>query len=223
MRTTPVFDVAEIEIHDHRIERKPPAPQPPKRLRFAEAPDGAWKLFAWPGKPAPEHADDPGLWAMALDHSGFAEAALEFAEREPGSVAARLPMYHHVRASLFERAGRLEAAERSYREALALDPALVPAATNLGLLLGNTGRADQGIAMLSEVLQREPDADSALANRAVLLARAGDLAGARADLEHAFAVAPRAALARSLAQLAGESSPAGAEWLARARRLEPTP
>ena len=39
---------------------------PSKALRFAESPGGDWRLFEWPDAPAPELAEDPGPWTMAL-------------------------------------------------------------------------------------------------------------------------------------------------------------
>ena len=221
MRATPVFDVAGAIVHDHRIERRPPPPSHYRSLRFPESAEGDWRVFGWPDTEPPACADDPGLWTMAYDHSGHFERALALAEREPGLAAARLPMYHHVRGSVFERAGRPAEAERAYREALALDPTLAPTAINLALLLGAAGRGEEGEALLDEVLIREPASDGALSNRAVLRGQRGDFAGAREDAERAFEIAPRPELARLLSQLAGSDAEQAALWSRRAAELDP--
>ena len=225
-----VFDVAEVSIHDHFI-RRAPSPRPPstdEELRYPEAPDGDWRLFTWPGQPAPVHAEDPGLWMMALAGAGHRERALREAGRAPGPDAERLPMYHHVRGSLLEGAGRGEEALSSYLEAIErsgglITPASAPAATNAGRLLGQLGRAEEGLQLLSKLLARYPDADAALRNRAFLLARLGRAGEARADLTRAFRLRPEATTARGLATLerALGNAAAAERWDQEVRVLEP--
>src|SRR5262245_11638618 len=105
MRRTGVFDVAEVEIHDHWIRRKPPPPSARAALRFSESADGDWRLFEWPDAPASGRADDPGLWTLALYNGNHFDRAREFAARGEGTYAKELPMLHHVRGSLLERGG----------------------------------------------------------------------------------------------------------------------
>ncbi|MEM7307561.1 MAG: cytochrome c3 family protein [Planctomycetota bacterium] len=226
MRRTPVFDVAEVEIHDHWIRTEPGPPsahKAPGELRFPESPDADWKRVAWPGVKAPAHANDPGLLMMALAHRGHTERATALADAEPGAAARTLPMYHHVRASLLEQAGRNGEAQDAYGAALALDPDLAASATNLGLLEGRSGDVEAGIRRLSAVLEAHPFADGALRNRALLARERGDLGSFVRDLEAAHRVRPDAALAGALsAAYAAAGEPARArEWERIAARLDP--
>lgn len=224
MRATGVFDVAEVAIHDHWIRRRPPAPSRTGPLRFPESPSGDWKVFAWPDAAAPVFdGDDPGPWTMALAHGEHFERARARMEQGLGDRAAGLAMLHHVRGSLQERAGDLAAARRSYEAALALDPSLAEAATNLGPLLGRLGALEEGRRLLDALITRHPLADGAIRNRAVLRFGAGDLDGARTDLETAWRLLPDAAVAQALARLAegrGDAA-AAARWTEEARRIEP--
>jgi hypothetical protein len=209
MPTTGVFDVAAVTIHDHYI-RTHPEPMPashPKALRFAEAPDGAWRRFTWPGEPPPESLNDLGLWMMAYAGGGLIAEANELVDQPPGRVARELAMYHHVRASLLEGLGRSEDAETEYGLALELDPALGISATNLGLLLMKRGRPDVGLATLDQLLATYPLAAGALRNRALVRRELGDQAGFRSDLERAFQLAPTSELARLLAAAFGPGEP----------------
>ncbi|HEX6885506.1 MAG TPA: hypothetical protein VF530_19190 [Planctomycetota bacterium] len=223
MRRTGVFDVPAVSIHDHWIQRRPPPPSTPGPLRFPESPQGDWRLFAWPDEPAPFAADDPGPWTLALAHGGHLERARAQAARGPGTVAAGLPMLHHVRASLLERAGELPAARAAYERALALDPQLAEARINLAPLLARLGAPAEGLALLDALLARHPLADSAYRNRAAIHALRDDEPAFRADLEAALRLAPDAALAQVLARHAERRGDAAAarRWSDEARRLDP--
>jgi predicted CXXCH cytochrome family protein len=226
MPRTGVFDVAEITIHDHYIRTDGSdarLPSGPDALRFAESATGDWQRFRWPGTAAPAHVDDPGLWMMALAAGQHLGRALARADEAPGPTAAGLPMYHHVRGSLLESNGRPEEAAAAYEHALELDPELAPSAINLGLLLGQLGRGQEGREHLDAVIERYPFSDGALRNRAVLRHEAGDLQGFVDDLTRAFDANPRAKLAGLLAEFfAGRGDGDSAQrWRELARRLDP--
>jgi predicted CXXCH cytochrome family protein len=223
MRRTPVFDVAEVEIHDHWIQAEPPAPSVPGPLRICESSEGDWKRARWPGVPPPEHANDPGLLMMALAHRGHRERALEMLDIPPGPAARDLAMYHHVRAGLLEAAGRPSDARAAYERALALDPSQAASATNLALLEAAAGLAPQGRARLDALLTRHPFAEGALRNRALLRRQAGDLAGARLDLEAAQRVRADPAVAHALALLCAALGDADASSRWQRVRLELDP
>ena len=231
MPRRPVFDVAEVEIHDHFIRVVPEAsgaseehvPRSTAPLRFAEAPAGPWKRVRWPGVDPPAHIDDPGLWMMACFHGGQFEQALSYVDRPPGAEVARLAMYHHVRGVLLERAERAREAEASYERALELDPALAEARSNLGLLLGRTGRIDEGLLQLDRLLESYPKADGALRNRALLHRAAGRTERFLEDLERSMQLLPDAGVARALAETYAAAGRAdlAQRWSAEARRLDP--
>lgn len=223
MRRTPVYDVAHVEIHDHFIRKQPGAPSAPSRPRTESSPTGDWKVFGWPNRPAPEYAEDPGLWMMAYDFRGHHERALAKALEEPGPRTREFAMYHHVRGLLLERFGRADQALRSYQWALMLDPDLASSAINLALLRGVNGDPDRGIELLDRVLARHPAAVNALRNRAGLRLRKHDAEGFVADLRRAFELAPDAVVADVLAEWYRDQGDAGTadEWARRAARLDP--
>jgi tetratricopeptide (TPR) repeat protein len=223
MRRTGVFDVAEVEIHDHRIARRPGAPSPRRALRFSESASGDWRVFEWPDAPAPERAEDPGPWTMALFHGGHTERALEYLRRGEGTRAKDLAMLHHVRGSLLEGAGEYSAARAAYQRALELDPELAEAAINLAPVLAQEGAAQQGKELLDALIRRHPFADTAYRNRATVRLALDDDMGFRADLEAALKLLPDAALAQAFARyLAQRGDTAGEQrWLQEARWLDP--
>lgn len=223
MRKTPVFDVGEVEIHDHFIRRENPPPSRFEKLRVKEAQDGELALFTWPGKPAAPYADDAGLWMMAYMSLGRPDRASAFAAREPGAVARALPMYHHLRGSLFESQRKLEEARASYAAALALDPEQAESAVNLGAVLHKLQRHAEGEAVLDRVIEKHPKAYGAMRNRALIRKARGDDAGFVRDLEAAHRILPSGAVARALAQHFEKLGRMDelARWLAEARRLEP--
>jgi predicted CXXCH cytochrome family protein len=199
MRRTGVFDVAHVEITDHLIARKPPAPRRTETPRILHTTDGRLAAFAWPGRERPRYADDPGLALMAALTVRAPEIARPLIDREPSEFARGLAAFQHSRAVALEGFGRLEDAERAYREALRIEPDSPDSAVNLSLLLGRSGRAAEGVSLLDDVLERHPAADNALRNRALLKLELRDPAGFAADLESAHRLRPDAALARSLA------------------------
>jgi hypothetical protein len=202
LRNTPVFDVAHVTIHDHWIRTRPGAPSPPpQRLRTLEAPNGDWRLFAWPDGPPPRGYDDPGLWLLAREGAGLlAELPADLDLNQGfGPISTFLPNAWHVRGSLAERLGQVSLAEASYRQALVLDPDFAPSGINLALLLGLNGKTSEGLALLDRLLERYPRAAPALRNRAVLLAQLGQADAAAAALERAITIAPNAAVASALA------------------------
>jgi tetratricopeptide (TPR) repeat protein len=223
MRKTPVYDVADVEIHDHFIRTRPGPPSAPSVPRTQESPTGNWVRFTWPGKAPPDSVDDPGLWMMAYAHRGHVDRALAQLDVAPGPYSAQLPMYHHTRGSLLESTGRQPEAVRAYERALELEPGFAPSAINLGLQLGLTAERESGLALLDEVLARHPEAVNALRNRGGLRAEAGDLEGFVADLTRAFELHPTAELAGILADFfrdVGDVGLAG-EWAGRRAALDP--
>jgi predicted CXXCH cytochrome family protein len=86
--------------------------------------------------------------------------------------------------------GEAEAAERAYREALALAPGWVPAYVNLSDLYRRTGRDGEGAALLREGLARQPQAAALHHSLGLLLVRRKQLPEALAALRRASELAP---------------------------------
>ena len=221
MRKTPTFDVAEVEIQDHFIRRQLPPPSPHRTPRTLESPEADWELFRWPDRAPPDYVDDPGLWLMALSNRGQNDRAAELLDREPDERVQGIPMYHHSRGMLYERLRRGDLAIAAYEDALEIDPSFAPSAINLGLLRGMSGDKLGGIALLSEVLARYPEAVNALRNRAGLRFEIGDPAGFLADVEAAYELLPAPELAEVLADASRHDPELAREWTLRARALDP--
>jgi predicted CXXCH cytochrome family protein len=224
MRRTSVFDVGHVEIHDHFIRKVPGPPSPKAPLRVQESKEGAFAIFAWPGREPPPYVQDPGLWMMAEMGTGHPDLALPFADMEPGPASARLPMYHHMRGLVFEAAGRMEDARAAYQRALELDPNLAESSVNLGFVLGKLGMQRESIAVLDKAIAKYPSAWTALRNRGVMQLQLGDADACAADLERAFAIAPDAAVAIALAGHYKESgrTEEAERWTQEAIRLDPS-
>ena len=62
------------------------------------------------------------------------------------------------------RAGDMAAAEAHYGHAIALDPSMVPARSNLATLLGARGAAEEAIVQLQEVATLAPEDPQAFYN-----------------------------------------------------------
>src|ERR1700749_4188023 len=94
-------------------------------------------------------------------------------------------------ALAYQQAGRLEAAERSYRAAIAGNPRFGEAHHNLGTVLHLRGRHRQAIHAFEKSAKIVPDlnAPEHLGIGAVLIS-AGDYARAEAELRAAIAAAP---------------------------------
>lgn len=110
------------------------------------------------------------------------------------------PMPARLRATLLVNRGNLELArkrvteaERSFREALALDPSLLGARANLASTLAQVGRVAEAESLYEEVLRVDPDDDSTRMNllqlRAARLLERGDAlraSGREADAASAY-------------------------------------
>ena len=106
-------------------------------------------------------------------------AAMEtLAARQPGDGAVRVEL-----GNLYMDAERWDEAIRWYREALAVNPALVETVTDLGACLVSSGRPAEGLAEFEKVLGGDPGHRNALYNKGIALlqmGRAGEAARAGA-------------------------------------------
>lgn len=142
-------------------------------------------------------------------------------DNDPFALARR----HFGEGVAHAEAGRLDEAERSFTEALALAPGRPSVLANLGIVRLRAGRADQALAPLAQAVQAQPDNVDAWAHQGLAHAALGDHAAAVVSLDRALALASdRAVLwlhrATSLAQL-DQAEAAGAA-LDRALELDDT-
>jgi tetratricopeptide (TPR) repeat protein len=101
-------------------------------------------------------------------------------------------------ADWFLRGSELETsdageAERAYRRAIELDPALGDAWLNLGVLLGDIGRTAEAISLYRQAIRRLPDQALLHFNLAVMLEDAGRAADALVAYDRCLALDPKAA------------------------------
>jgi SAM-dependent methyltransferase len=121
------------------------------------------------------------------------------------------------------REGRLDEAERLYRDALAAAPDNGPACNNLGILLATGGRPEEAVVLFRRATAIDPAAADAWANLGQASESAGQPTEALAAWQRAAALAPRAmepALAAGLLCLRLGRMDEGTELLLDAARRE---
>jgi Flp pilus assembly protein TadD len=91
----------------------------------------------------------------------------------------------------------LAGAEQAYRGALEVDPAFAEALNNLGALLRDTERVDEGLAMLREAVRVRPGFASAQLNLGLALEDAGDDEGAERAYRAVMRLSPREPTSRT--------------------------
>jgi tetratricopeptide (TPR) repeat protein len=100
------------------------------------------------------------------------------------------------RALAYERRGDTVPAEAMYRRAIGINPLLVEARNNLGLLLAQSGRFDEAIEQYNTVLLHHPRDAFALNNLGMAYGGKGDLARAIECFERALRLDPHLSQAR---------------------------
>lgn len=112
------------------------------------------------------------------------ESALE-EYREAGAYSADFPEGQYNLANLYNNLGRLEDAERHFRNAIRIDRTFYPAQVNLALLLNRQGKNDEAAALLRQALVTEPDSPLVQYNLGLLLAEMEQYPEAARRLERA--------------------------------------
>ncbi|MEZ5332718.1 MAG: sulfatase-like hydrolase/transferase [Thermoanaerobaculia bacterium] len=136
------------------------------------------------------------LWpqlALAFLGAEDTEAALEVADY--GLAHQPSAPLHFVRAAALRRAGDVVAAEEALRQALALDPDLVPARVDLALRLIEAGETDRAAEELEKALEIYPYDARAHYNYGRLLLDRGDYERAVRHFERAVTLSPSYLLA----------------------------
>ena len=127
-------------------------------------------------------------------------------------------------SSLLSDGGRSEAALRTVRRVLAVQPDSVRARTLEALLLSATGRSQEAVSRLEAVKKKNPNDLDILLPLAWAEARAGRLDAARADLEHAWELSrgdvssrasARTAVTAARIELSTDHPLVAREWLER--------
>ncbi len=137
---------------------------------------------------------DAALRAEAEDRLDDALGAYAHAELLGGEQ----PDLCFNRGNVLFALGRADAAEASFRRAIALDPVYAEAWNNLGVVLGDLGRIDQAVDAYRRALDAAPGYADAHYNLAETLAGQGDRAGACEHWRHYLEQDPHGLSAREV-------------------------
>ncbi|KAA3608279.1 MAG: hypothetical protein DWQ01_14620 [Planctomycetota bacterium] len=177
MRLSQPFDLGHMEVHDHWVRIRPPAPEHFSTLREIETTDGQIQRYRYRAGGGHEFSarEEAAMKAMALAHLGNTAGALrEFQTLPaPGSPEAirgtkdegpwpvlELPMMHFVRGRSLYESRDLAQAEAAYRDALKLDPKLAEARINLAWILVELERLDEAQDIVQGLLVDLPDSEA---------------------------------------------------------------
>jgi len=148
-------------------------------------------LAAWPGQSDAMHL----MAVMALAY-GNLDLAIQHARQS--CLAPRAPaVYFSDLAEMCRRKGLLAEAEQAGRRATALNPNLVPAWNNLGIILQEAGKFDESLACLERVVALQPNNAEARNNLGNTCNRLGQAHRAGEHYAAALALNPNYAEANS--------------------------
>lgn len=147
-------DVAHTEVTDHRIRRWPQIAPP----RLQDMQGILPRLVPFPSQKSDDDVRDLALAWESLVNSGMTAAAPE-AERLLRSAADKTPNDPVLLSALgysAQNKGDLDRARGLYEKALAVDPMLIDAATNLGAIEANGGHLREALKLWQDAFQRAP-------------------------------------------------------------------
>ena len=173
-------DVAHTEVTDHRILSRPPIspqllqdvdtqPSLPRLVRFPDSPktdeDVRDFALAW------ESLVDGGMAPAAAETERLLRSALEKSPNDPALLSA---LGYNV-----QKKGDLDHAHELYEKALAIDPTLIDAATNLGVIEATRGHLREAVKLWEDAFRRAPGQSRIGMNIARVLCDAGQRSSAR--------------------------------------------
>jgi len=180
MPSSPSSDVAHTEVTDHRILRRPLIA--PEMLQNLSSRSAKPELLAFDSSDEAAHdARDLALAWETLADSGNVGAQSE-AERWLQLAAKQRPSDPAVLSTLGyldQIRGDREQARALYQQALALDPTLLDAATNLGVLEAQSGHDNVALKLWQRAFERAPGRSNIGMNLAKVSCSAGKLEDAR--------------------------------------------
>jgi tetratricopeptide (TPR) repeat protein len=150
--------------------------------RLAEAFSGRARIAAAAGGLALLAALGAAAWARSEVYHDDLSLFRAAARTAPNSEIAR----NNLGMALFNR-GRVDEAEREYRQALRLEPKAVPPLANLAVLYEKRGDPKRAEAAFGEVLRLAPTHTIAVVHLARFERKRGDQAGAARRLDALFA------------------------------------
>jgi len=194
-------DVAHTEVTDHRILRR--APISPQLLQDGNAQSGLPRLVRFPdAQKTDEDVRDLALAWESLVNGGMTAAAPE-TERLLGSAIEKSPNDPALLSALgyyAQKKGDIDRARELYEKALAIDPTLIDAATNLGAIEANRGHSREAVRLWEDAFQRAPGQSRIGMNLARLFCGAGQPDAARDYVLRVLEFNPDLPEAKSLLQ-----------------------
>ena len=203
-------DVAHTEVTDHRILRRPPSspqlpgggstqPVLPRLVRFPDAQKTDEDLrdlaLAW------ESLVNGGMTAAAPETERLLRSAVEQSPNDPALLSAL--------AYSAQKKGDLDRARPLYEKALAIDPTLIDAATNLGAIEANRGNSREAFRLWQDAFERVPGQSRIGMNIARLFSDAGQPSRARDWVMRVLEFNPDLPEAQNLLQHLNSSGPRG--------------
>jgi predicted CXXCH cytochrome family protein len=235
MPRTNTSNVAHTQATDHRILKLPMMPlqtlqtgaaaqlvrfpPPPQAVssssadasaNTSESSAAAPPHFATTTPPAPTgDARDLALAWESIAQEGHASAAID-AERYLNQAIVEHPedpVLLDSLAFLAQRRGDLTKARQLYEHALQVDPSMIDAAANLGVIEARAGHFDRAVALWEDAFKRAPGRSSIGMNLAHISCDAGQFDKARAYVARVLQFNPDAPTAKSFAKQLADDPP----------------
>jgi tetratricopeptide (TPR) repeat protein len=173
-------DVAHTEVTDHRILSRPPIS--PQLLQDVDTQPSLPRLVRFPdSQKTDEDVRDFALAWESLVDGGMAPAAAETErllrsalEKSPNDPALLSAMGYNM-----QKKGDIDHAHELYEKALAIDPTLIDAATNLGVIEATRGHLREAVRLWEDAFRRAPGQSRIGMNIAQVLCDAGQRSSAR--------------------------------------------
>jgi tetratricopeptide (TPR) repeat protein len=201
-------DVAHTQVTDHRIPRRLQAS--PQLLQGAEQKSSTLPRLV----PFLDSKTQPDPRDLALAWDSIAESGMTVAEPQARELLAQAvkqfpddPALLSALAYAELRRGSTEHARQLYRKALSLDPSLVDAATNLGVIEAQAGDLQDAVKLWQNAFQRAPARSSIGLNLARAYCGAGKFDEARTYTHRVLEFNPDLPSARKLLQSLNSSPP----------------
>jgi len=199
-------DVAHTEVTDHRILRRPqvspqllqdPQPALPRLVRFPDSQKTDEDLrdlaLAW------ESLVNSGMTAATAETERLLSSAIKTSPNDPALLSAL--------AYSAQKKGDIDHAREFYEKALAIDPTLIDAATNLGAIEASRGQLREALRLWEDAFQRAPGESRIGMNIARLFCDAGQPSASRNYVLRVLEFNPDLPEAKSLLQHLNASAP----------------
>lgn len=195
-------DIAHTEVTDHRIQRRPELS--PQLLQDSVAPSFPRALLPFPdSKAAADDIRDLALAWQSVAGSGGAPDAAAQADKLLQQTVKQSPDDPTVLSGFAYAELQHDAPDRArklYKKALALNPNLIDAAANLGVIEARSGNLSAAVRLWQAAFDRAPGDSSIGMNLARSFCEAGRMKDARTSVSRVLKFNPDLTEARKLLQ-----------------------